>query len=136
MEALYMEYSLGTDLSNICIPLKLGDTIGITYVTTGEQQGSVHFRIVDSIGPIETDLFSGVRQAWMVQQGIADYSKEIPWLQSEAARGNSIAQDGLGYVYQYGMGVPQDRSQAVNWYQKAAAQGNSDAQSRLQSLGD
>ena len=49
-----------------------------------------------------------------------------PLLQSEAARGNSIAQDGLGYVYQYGMGLPQDRSQAVHWYQKAAAQGNSD----------
>jgi len=134
--ALYADYDLSTDLSNISIPVKLGDTIGVTCLATGQDHRPVVFRIVDTVGPIQsTPMNPGDHQEWKVMQVKADYSKELPWLQTEAANGNSVAEDGLGYVYQNGMGVAQDMSQALHWYQKAAAQGNADAQSRLQSLG-
>ena len=41
------------------------------------------------------------------------------------------AQNNLGFMYQYGKGVPQDDAEAVKWYRKAAEQGYADAQYNL-----
>lgn len=45
-----------------------------------------------------------------------------------AARGNPKAQTQLGFMYEYGRGVPQSYDFAVRWYQCAAQQGDANAQ--------
>src|SRR5260221_9625207 len=40
-----------------------------------------------------------------------------------ADKGNSYAQNKVGAIYEYGLGVPQDYAQAMTWYRKAADQG-------------
>ena len=41
------------------------------------------------------------------------------------------AQFVIGYMYQYGKGVPQDYAEAARWYRKAAEQGNAKSQHNL-----
>lgn len=41
------------------------------------------------------------------------------------------AQYKLGYMYDYGQGISQNRVEAAKWYKKAAEQENVDAQYRL-----
>lgn len=50
-----------------------------------------------------------------------------------AGRGDAEAQFQLGFMYDTGLGAPEDDRQAAFWYQKAADQGHADAQ---HSLGD
>lgn len=46
-----------------------------------------------------------------------------------AESGNAIAQNELGYAYQFGTEkIKKDSAQALSWYEKAAKQGNIDAQ--------
>jgi len=48
-----------------------------------------------------------------------------------AERGNARAQAYLGFMYQYGRGVPQNHVLAVYWYRRGAEQGNAVAQHLL-----
>ena len=48
-----------------------------------------------------------------------------------AIQGNSPAQYGLGFMYDYGEGVPEDDKEAVKWYRLAAEQGYASAQYNL-----
>ena len=52
-----------------------------------------------------------------------------------ADQGNAIGQANLGWSYQNGRGVPQDRELAIEWYKKAAAQGSTFAVEHLKGLG-
>jgi len=47
---------------------------------------------------------------------------------TQAARGNPRAQARLGFMYEYGRGVPQNYVTAVRWYQAAAEQGDASGQ--------
>ena len=47
---------------------------------------------------------------------------------TQAASGNPRAQTTLGYLYEYGRGVPQNYVTAVAWYQAAAEQGDANGQ--------
>jgi TPR repeat protein len=58
----------------------------------------------------------------------------VRWYRKAADQGNAVAQTNLGYMYEKGRGVSQDKSEAVRWYQKATAQGDADARARLQTL--
>src|SRR5215217_9962 len=49
----------------------------------------------------------------------------------DAERGNARAQAYLGFMYQYGRGVPQNYTLAHYWYRRAAEQGNPVAQRLL-----
>ena len=49
----------------------------------------------------------------------------------KAEQGDATAQNNLGEIYFFGIGVPQDDKQAVYWYKKAAEQGHDDAQYSL-----
>ena len=40
----------------------------------------------------------------------------------------AIAQNNLGWMYYYGLGVEQDYTEALRWFKKAAEQGYVDAQ--------
>jgi TPR repeat protein len=53
-----------------------------------------------------------------------------------AARGDANAQAQLGFMYEYGRGVPQDYQLAVRWYLSAAVQGQPNAQFELGLLYD
>ncbi len=51
-----------------------------------------------------------------------------------ATKGDATAQSVLGYMYEVGLGVPQDKTKAINWYRKAADQGNVYANDALRGL--
>jgi TPR repeat protein len=56
-----------------------------------------------------------------------NYATAAAKLMRLAVRGNSEAQTALGFMYEYGRGVPQDEVIAAQWYMCAADQGNADA---------
>lgn len=58
----------------------------------------------------------------------ADYAKAELIYRSLAGQGNTDAQQWVGYLYEFGKGVPQDYKEAVKWYRLAADQGNESAQ--------
>jgi TPR repeat protein len=62
------------------------------------------------------------------------YSAAAIWFAKAAESGNALAQDHLAYLYDKGIGVPQDVRQAVFWLRKAAEQGDPYAQSTLGGL--
>ena len=53
------------------------------------------------------------------------------WLAASAAKGNAVAENALGALYQNGKGVKSDLDQATRLYQAAAAKGNRHAMSNL-----
>ncbi|MBB5048557.1 TPR repeat protein [Rhodopseudomonas rhenobacensis] len=53
-----------------------------------------------------------------------------------AQGGNPVAQAYLGFMFEYGRGVPQSYSEASYWYRRAAEQGNGTAQYSLGLLYD
>ena len=59
-----------------------------------------------------------------------------PWYRRAADQGDARAQHNLGYMYEYGLGIPQDYVEAVRWYRKAAEQGLADAQFNLGTMYD
>ena len=48
-----------------------------------------------------------------------------------AEQGDAIAQDDLGYMYEYGECVPVDKAEAYAWISVAATNGHEDAKERL-----
>ena len=63
-----------------------------------------------------------------------DYSTALRELRPLAEHGDSLAQSMLGWMYEWGEGVPKDYMQARLWYEKAAAQGFAPAQTNLGAL--
>jgi len=53
---------------------------------------------------------------------------EIDALRERAERGNASAQNNLGDLHDFGLGVPEDDAEAVRWYRLAAEQGYASAQ--------
>ena len=65
-----------------------------------------------------------------------DYVRAAPLLLVAAERGSPQAQTYLGYMYQYGLGVPQNYFAAAGWLSEAAQQGEPTAQFMLGLLFD
>jgi uncharacterized protein len=65
-----------------------------------------------------------------------DYVRAAPLLLVEAERGSAVAQTYLGYMYQYGLGVPRDYVIASSWLHQAAEQGEPTGQFLLGLLFD
>jgi len=65
-----------------------------------------------------------------------DYVRASPLLLVEAERGSQVAQTYLGYMYQYGLGVPQNYVLAASWLHQAAEQGEPTGQFLLGLLFD
>lgn len=53
----------------------------------------------------------------------ADYAEAAKWLRMAAERGHGGARNNLGYLYQHGLGLPQNDEEAFRWYKKAAEGG-------------
>ena len=64
------------------------------------------------------DFDKGIK-AW----GRHDYATALKEWRSLAEQGNARAQFGLGFLYYYGKGVTQDKTEALKWYRKAAEGG-------------
>ena len=64
----------------------------------------------------------------------SDYATALRELRPLAEHGDGLAQSMLGWMYEWGEGVPKDYVQARLWYEKAAAQGSPDAQFTLGQL--
>jgi TPR repeat protein len=65
-----------------------------------------------------------------------DYVRAASLLSVEAERGSPVAQTYLGYMYQYGLGVPRDYVLAASWLHQAAEQGEPTGQFLLGLLFD
>jgi uncharacterized protein len=65
-----------------------------------------------------------------------DYLRAASLLFVEAERGSPVAQTYLGYMYQYGLGVPRDYVLAASWLHQAAEQGEPTGQFLLGLLFD
>lgn len=59
------------------------------------------------------------------------YASAFSKFEALAKNGNADAQNYLGYMYERGQGVKQDKAEAVAWYRKAADQGDAYAQNNL-----
>jgi len=60
-----------------------------------------------------------------------DHLRAVKRIGPAAERGDARAQGYLGFMYQYGRGVPQNYGLAIYWYRRAAEQGNAVAQHLL-----
>ena len=58
-------------------------------------------------------------------------NEDIKILKSKAENGDPETQYCLGFCYENGIGVPEDKTEAANWHRKAAEQGYAPAQGRL-----
>jgi len=61
----------------------------------------------------------------------ATVDMELESLRQRAEEGDADAQYNLGFVYETGLGVPQDDEEAVIWFLRAADQGHAEAQASL-----
>ncbi len=66
----------------------------------------------------------------------ADAEVKLKEFRPLAANGDARAQFELGFMYERGIGVPQDYKEAASWYRKAAEQGNASAQFYLGQMYD
>jgi len=57
-----------------------------------------------------------------------DYAEALRIFRPLADQGDARAQNGLGSMYAFGLGVPQSYRESAKWYLKAAEQGDSGAQ--------
>jgi TPR repeat protein len=79
---------------------------------------------------------TGFAMAGPFEDGTIAYDKgnyseaEKLWRQA-AEEGDAKAQWGMGYMYDYGKGVPQDHTVSAMWFRMAAEQGYETAQNRL-----
>ena len=60
-----------------------------------------------------------------------EYDRAVPLLKVAAEQGDADAQCNLGYCYEKGLGLKEDKAEAVKWYRKAAEQGFAAAQNNL-----
>lgn len=65
------------------------------------------------------------------EAGNQAFAEVKPLLEFYAEKQVSSAQYILGYMYDYGRGVKEDKAEAAKWYRKAAEQGYAEAQYRL-----
>ena len=55
----------------------------------------------------------------------------MKWFRKAAEQGDADGQALLGFLYEIGLGVPQEDAEAVKWYRLAAEQGDATAQYNL-----
>lgn len=60
-----------------------------------------------------------------------DYASAARWLRQAAQQDYVPAMNNLGFLYQFGFGVPRDYDQALHWYRRAAEHGEARAQANL-----
>lgn len=56
-------------------------------------------------------------------QAVEKYSETLIWYERAALQGHALASNNLAYLYDLGLGVPQDRKKGFEYYSKAAELG-------------
>ena len=69
-------------------------------------------------GPTRADFDAGMAA---FERG--DYATAVREWRPLAEQGHAEAQNYLGWLYRWGLGVPRDEAEAVRWYREAAQQG-------------
>ncbi|HEV2185583.1 MAG TPA: toll/interleukin-1 receptor domain-containing protein [Stellaceae bacterium] len=92
-----------------------------------------------SRGPAPTPFVSPITAADALTKAKAaldrkEYLEAMRWYRQAADQGNTNAQTHVGYLYEKGLGVPQNYSEALSWYRKAADRGHAAAQRNIGSL--
>ncbi len=59
------------------------------------------------------------------------FADSLEFTKKAAELGDAKAQHTIGYMYEYGKGLPKNQSEAAKWYTKAAEQGFAEAQNNL-----
>ncbi|KPC50283.1 tetratricopeptide repeat protein [Amantichitinum ursilacus] len=81
------------------------------------------------------DATGQLQTGWMYTHiAPIDYRQAMVWYRKAAAQGDALAMGNIGYLYEHGLGVPQDDAQAVQWYRPAARADNARAQFHLGKL--
>lgn len=62
------------------------------------------------------------------------YAEALPWYEKAAAQGHALATNNLAYLYDLGLGVPQDRMKGFDLYTKAANLGWAEAMWNLTNM--
>ena len=84
-----------------------------------------------------TEMFNRAQQYDFGEDGRQEDNVEaVRRYRLAALEGLAAAQYRLGYMYDYGEGVPEDDIEAVRWYRLAAKQGDADAQLNLGAMYD
>lgn len=96
-----------------------GSTVLIS-ITRDQVPKPIHFRMTREL--ITTAFF------WAPDH---DYAADVKKLRPLAESGNSQAQNGLGVLYEAGLGVTRDEKHAAEWYRKAASLGDVHGQFNL-----
>ncbi|KAA6182479.1 protein kinase [Thiohalocapsa marina] len=79
---------------------------------------------------VDFDIF--IENGWNREASIKEKTwMRTFWYKKAAEKGDSAAQNGLGLMYDEGVGVPMNDAEAVKWYLKAAEQGHPIAQFNL-----
>ena len=95
------------------------------------------------VSPAATATPSGVSSAGTpndnVNNGVASlqrghYAIAMRAWRPDADKGNALAQNNIGYLYEHGLGVGQSYPEAMAWYRKAAAQNLPQAQFNIGTL--
>ncbi len=63
-----------------------------------------------------------------------DYATALQEWRPLAEQGHAEAQNFLGWMHRWGLGVPMDDTEAVKWYRKAAEQGIAEYMTRLAAM--
>ena len=59
------------------------------------------------------------------ENGLAvDYQEAFRWYKKAAEQGYDLAQINIGYLYDNGLGVKENKREAVKWYKRAASKNN------------
>ena len=93
--------------------------------------GSVFVLALALIVPSLVPSLGHARSAGEGAYRTEDFPRAVKKVGPAAERGDARAQAYLGFMYQYGRGVPQNYGLAVYWYRRGAEQGNPTAQHLL-----
>ena len=85
--------------------------------------------VIALTGPTQADFDAGMAA---FERG--DYATALQELRPLAEQGHAEAQNFLGWMYRWGLGIPMDDAAAAKWYRKAAEQGIAEYMTRLAAM--
>jgi hypothetical protein len=130
---VYGVYTVTNRVLSLDLPLRAGDVISVTCLSLAGGKTSLTIDLGTTVGPGERQVSLGQTVQFTVRPANHD-GHNYQWFVDEANQGNPVAEYGLGHLYEFGLGVAQDKSEALRWYQKAADQDYMDAKQRVAAL--
>src|SRR5215470_7032055 len=99
----------------------------LLLTTTISVYGGDHAKLANTVGySVDFGIADG-------QTALADL-RSVDELKTGAVAGDAVAQNSLGYLYTFGLDVPQDYSEAAGWFARSAAKGLAAAEYNLGAL--